>query len=68
MLTELGFLFGEGFGDGDPDCTCASVGWEAEGCVGSPISCCLLKDHVLCDVLEVRVCNTLAEPLALHLP
>jgi hypothetical protein len=43
------------------------MSWEAEGCIGTPIPCGLLEDDILCHSLEVWSCDTLAEPLALHL-
>ena len=65
--TELGLFFGESFCYCDPDTACTPVGWETEGGVGSPVSGGLLQDNILCDGLEIWGCDTLTEPLALHL-
>ena len=65
--SEFGVLFGQSVGDGDPDAACAAVGWEAEGCVGAPVTGGLLQDDVLGYGLEIWRSYSLAEPLALHL-
>ena len=67
MGSEFGVLFGQSVGDGDPDAACAAVGWEAEGCVGAPVTGGLLQDDVLGYGLEIWRSYSLAEPLALHL-
>lgn len=64
---ELGPLFGDGVGYGNPDSTGAAVGREAKCRVWAPIAGRLLKDHILGDGLEIWRCYPLAEPLALHL-
>jgi len=64
---ELSVLFGESFGDCDPDGACPTVGWEAEGCVGTPVAGGLLQDDIFGHGLEVWGGYSLAEPLALHL-
>lgn len=64
---ELCFFFGNGVGYRDPNAAGAAVGWEAEGCVRAPITGRLLENDVLGDGLEIRGCDTLAEPFTLHL-
>ena len=49
VLAVDAFFFGESVCNGDPDTTCAAMGREAEGSIGTPVSGRLLEDHVLGD-------------------
>ena len=65
--TEASFFFREGFGDGNPDPTCAIERWETESSVGAPVAGGLLQDDILGHGLEIWIGYTLAKPCALHL-
>lgn len=67
VRAKSGMFFREGVGDSDPDTAGATMGWEAEGCVWTPIAGCLLENDIFRDSLEIWSCDTFAEPLALHL-
>lgn len=67
VLAEAALVFGKSVGDGNPDTTGTTNGWETESRVWSPVARGLLEDDVLGDRLEVWSCNALTEPLALHL-
>lgn len=67
VLTEASVLLGNGVGNTNPDGASATLSREAEGGVGSPVAGGLLENDVLGDLLEVGCCDTLTEPLALHL-
>ena len=53
--------------DSLPDTTGTVSCGEAEGSVGTPVSCGLVVNDVVDDALDVGSSDTLSEPLALHL-
>ena len=64
---ESGLLLWQGTGNSNPDATSASMSRETERSIRAPISCSLLEDDILGDILEIWCCNSLAQPRTLHL-
>lgn len=67
MFTKDFLVSGQSPGDIDPDIACSAVGWKAKRCIGTPVTCCFVANHICRYHLEIWRCHALAEPLALHL-
>lgn len=67
VRTKLRLFLGNGVCYCNPNAACATVGREAESCVGTPVAGGLLEDDVLGHGLQIWSGDTLAEPLTLHL-
>lgn len=67
LLAEHFVLLGDGLSDSNPDGASTAMGRKAEGGVGTPVACCLLKNNILGDGLDIRGRYSLTQPLTLHL-
>lgn len=53
LCAKLGLFFGDGVCYGNPDATRATISWEAEGGIRTPVASRLLEDDILGDGLEI---------------